>query len=168
MENCNCPPNRGHYYNGKITATLQRGPVGIPLINGVPLVGDISLPQLGLRGIYYDKTENWNAQLDFIGQAGAIYIYSDYVTKTDDEGNERAIPSIKIGDGTTPLIDSPFITSSDADYIVETIVDGVITRLSDNRMLVSPEDRERWDNKVTCVVDPENSGNLILTTLSGL
>ena len=168
MENCNCPPNRGHYYNGKITATLQRGPVGIPLINGVPLVGDISLPQLGLRGIYYDKTENWNAQLDFIGQAGGIYIYSDYVIETDDEGNERAIPSIKIGDGTTPLIDAPFITSRDADHIVDTIVESTITKLGEKKMLVSPEDRARWDNKVECHVDPENSGNLILTTLSGL
>ena len=175
METCNCPPNRGHYYNGKITATLQRGPIGIPLINGVPLVGDISLPQLGLRGIYYDKTENWNKQLDFIGQEGGIYIYSDYRVKTDDNGNEVKIPNIKIGDGTTPLVDAPFITSESAETIIntiiseveervtETVVPRVVEQLEVEQKLVSTEDRIRWDRKLTGDVDPDNPGNLILS-----
>ena len=159
----------------QLKGQLQRGPTGAPMINGVPLVGDIPLPRLGLRGIYYDKSENWNAQLDFIGAEGSVYIYSDYRVKTDDNGNEVKIPNIKIGDGTTPLIDRPFLTSEASETIVDTImgeieervtesvVPKVITRLENEQRLVSAEDRLRWDGKITGDIDPENPGNLILS-----
>lgn len=146
-----------------IKGTLSRGPYGIAMINGVPLVGNISLPRLGLRGIYYDKTENWNAQIDYIGSEGGIYIYSDYKTETDDQGNTINIPSIKIGDGTTPLIDSPFLTSGNAEIIIDEIYETIYNKLNEDRVLVTPEDRERWDGKIGCRIDEENPGNLILT-----
>lgn len=159
----------------QLRGQLQRGLNGTPMINGVPLVGDVSLPSLGLRGIYYDKTENWNAQIDFVGRAGGIYIYSDYKTVTDDEGNETRIPNIKIGDGTTPLIDAPYLVTDKAELVIDTImgdieervieavVPQVITTLENDSRLVSTEDRNRWDGKITGDIDPENPGNLILS-----
>lgn len=168
-------PNYSNRVSGTLRGVIQKGPYGVPMINGTPLVGDISLPQLGLRGIYYDKTENWNKQLDFIGQEGGIYIYSDYRVKTDDNGNEVKIPNIKIGDGTTPLVDAPFIASESAETIIntiigeveervtETVVPRVVEQLETEQKLVSTEDRIRWDRKLTGDVDPDNPGNLILS-----
>lgn len=159
----------------QLKGQLQRGPTGCPMINGVPLVGDVSLPSLGLRGIYYDTTANWNAQIDFIGREGGLYIYSDYKVVTDDNGNETKIPNMKIGDGTTPLIDAPFLVTERAEIILdtimgeieervtETVVPRVINILEADQKLVSVEDRARWNGKITGDVDPENPGNLILS-----
>lgn len=146
-----------------LNANLQRGPYGVPSINGVPLVGDISLPQLGLRGIYCDRTENWNAQIDFIGRDGAIYIYSDYSTEKDGAGGTVNVPSIKIGDGSTPLIDRPFVAAQFAEAVTDIVSESVIAKLNDDRMIVTQEDREKWDRKVTCLLDPDNYGNIIFS-----
>jgi hypothetical protein len=160
---------------GQLRGQLQKGPVGVPMINGVPLVGDISLPQLGLRGVYYDKTENWNLQRSLISQEGAIYIYSDYKTRVDDDGNEIRIPNMKIGDGTTPLIDAPFIAAEASEQIIETIVESVeqqvaghvaetvVQTLESDGKLVTTEDRENWNAKLSGRIDPDNPGNLILS-----
>lgn len=177
MENCSCRPgNTARHPCTQLVGELQIGPYGVPLINGVPIVGNISLPQLGLRGIYYDKTENWNAQTDLITQQGAVYIYSDYETQEKDDGTIVKIPNIKIGDGTTPLVDAPFISTFRAETIIDSLVDVVLERITDDiveettarlnaeNRLVSDEDREKWDNKVRCRIDPENDGNLILST----
>ena len=159
----------------QLKATLEKGPYGVPLLNGVPLVGSVDLPQIGLRAIYYDKTENWNRQLDFIGQEGCLYIYSDYAIKEDDEGNEIRIPNVKIGDGTTPLIDTAYLVSDRADNLINSIMAeleeqltenvqaNVIEALEQDKRLVTAEDRSNWNRKVTGYVDPENEGNLILS-----
>lgn len=56
--------------------------------------------------IDYNTTDGWNQAADTIAQKGVVYVYSDY--QTDKENNQ--IPGIKIGDGTSYLIDMPFAT----------------------------------------------------------
>ena len=65
--------------------------------------------------VYAATTAEWNAQTVLVSERNAIYVYTDYDT-VDDE----PVPSIKIGDGVTRVIDLTFlgtqgITSSDIE-----------------------------------------------------
>lgn len=79
-----------------------------PTINGVTIVGDVALTDLSLRAVYYDSTENWDAQEGLVSEKGAIYLYSDYLDYTDDDGNRITIPGIRVGDGKTLLRELQF------------------------------------------------------------
>lgn len=66
-----------------------------------------------------------------------IYVYSDEI-----EG--ELVQKIKIGDGVTKIGDLPFIARSDAQTVTQ-------------------EEKDRWNNKVSCSFDSEEEA-LILTT----
>lgn len=129
--------------------------MGVPMINGVPLVGNISLPELGLRGIYYDTKANWNAQSSLIGEAGYLYIYSDYQTITDQQGNPIQVPGIKVGDGVSYLIDSPFMS--------DVIMESILNHINDTVVHITAQEREFWNNKVTGFLSGDNTENLVLS-----
>ena len=78
-------------------------------INNIELIGNKTSADLGIPYVFYDTTENWDTQSTLVAIEGAIYIYSDY--KQDELG--RYIPGIKVGDGTTQLIDLPFIIGNE-------------------------------------------------------
>ena len=127
-----------------------------PQINGITLEGNIPLEALGIKEIYRDSTSNWNKQPNLIAENACIYIYSDYDTM-EIEGGIEYIPGIKIGDGTTYLIDLPFIT----DKIITTL----INHINDNTAHITDFERQFWNNKVTAYEDPENEGTLVLTKM---
>jgi len=54
----------------------------------------------------YDTEENWNKALNFIPLRGEVIIYA-----ADDL---TPFPRIKVGDGTTPVVDLPFASSGNA------------------------------------------------------
>lgn len=157
-----------------LKATLQKGPTGVPMINGFPLVGDVTLPSLGLRGIYYDTTEHWNSMTDLVSQEGAIYIFSDYTEKQVD-GETVKIPNMKIGDGTSLLSACQYVAtqyseeiiqeicSLIADEVAEQASERVLTQLSAEQKVVSPQDRINWNSKVSAYVSSGDPENLILT-----
>lgn len=93
--------------------------------------------------VLYASTATWNSKPRTISKAGYIYIYSDY---RDGE------PAMKIGDGKAFLIDLPFTD----DIFVEHINDTV--------RHITQEEREFWNNKVRCYIDPNNDKRLIFTT----
>lgn len=62
--------------------------------------------------IFYDTTDNWNAQIDYIPPEGAIIAYSDYIIK-----DGIVIPNFKISDGITHLIDQPFVSDDMRDTL---------------------------------------------------
>ena len=101
----------------------------------------------GDKEVFYGTTEYWNNQPQFIPIRGCVYIYSDH--DTDSEGNP--IAGLKIGDGTSYLIDMPFIDKKYAEHILDTAIH------------VSASDREFWNNKVTCKVDPININTLLIS-----
>lgn len=127
-----------------------------PSINGVPLVGDISLPELGLRGIYYDTTANWNAQPTLVAQAGSLYIYSDFEEIVVD-GNTSYAPNIKIGDGTSYLIDLPFLSSVTTKLL--------LAHINNTTIHVTAAERELWNNKVSAFLSEDDLENLVLSKL---
>lgn len=81
----------------------------LPTINGTKIVGDLSLQDIGSAPVYYATKEDWDAQTSLVSESGSIYIYSNYKTYTDDDGNTVNVPGIRIGDGTTYLSDLPFL-----------------------------------------------------------
>ena len=126
-----------------------------PKINHVVIEGDVSLSDLGLRAVYYDTKANWNAHTSMISEAGAIYIYSDYKTVYDEVDNPSFIPGIKIGDGTSYLIDMPFV--SDAMTME------LLRHMNNAEVHITQAERTFWNNKVSSFLDAEDTENLILS-----
>lgn len=107
----------------------------LPKINSVTVIGSKSLPDYGLRPIYYDTEANWNDQTNLVSEEGAIYIYT-YGTGDDIKFK------IKIGDGNAYLIDMPFVVDQP----------------------VSGLDKEFWNNKVSAYISLLNDEELVLST----
>ena len=105
-----------------------------PMINGAVLEGNQSSSDINI--IDSKTTAEWNSDPDLIAQKNMIYIYTDY-----DEVQGQKIPAIKIGDGTTYLIDLPFTSMGEGN--------------------VTPEQIEFWNNKVRVYIDENNQENLI-------
>lgn len=135
--------------------TSYNGLFNKPKINNTTLEGNIMLSQLGLRAIYYDTTSNWNMQPSLISEEGALYIYSDHQAIEDDVGNITYIPGLRIGDGTTYLIDLPFLSTVTTQAFYEHVND-IYTH-------VTPESRELWDNKVSSYLNASDPENLVLS-----
>jgi len=98
--------------------------------------------------IFYGTTQYWNDQPQLVAIRGGIYVYSDH--SKDTEGKD--IPGIKIGDGTSYLIDMAFTDEKYARHIMDSVIH------------ITQEEREFWNNKVRCFVHPQNNQQLIFTT----
>lgn len=88
-------------------------------------------------------TSDWDNFQDLKSKRNCLYIWTDY--RIIDGNN---IPGVKIGDGTTNVVDLPFIT----DWIIPG--------------LVTDEERLFWNNKITAYMDSSNAENLILSKQS--
>ena len=102
----------------------------------------------GSKEVFYGTTEYWNSQPHLLSVRGYIYVYSDH--STADDG--KVIPGIKIGDGTSYLIDMPFI---DDKYAKHTL---------DSTIHITAEERAAWNNKVRCYIDLQDTQHIIFTT----
>lgn len=98
-------------------------------------VAALNTQMLTKPSIYANTTDYWNTQLSLVSEENAIYVYTDY--DVTDEGN--FIPAIKIGDGSTLVIELPFISGS----------------------RVTTEDINRWDNKVSAKMSSADAEDLI-------
>lgn len=102
----------------------------------------------GSKEIFYGTTSYWNSQPQLISIKGGVYIYSDH--DIDSEGD--FIPGIKVGDGTSYLIDMPFADTKYAQHILDTTIH------------ITQAEREFWNEKVRCYINPSDSQNIIFTT----
>lgn len=125
-----------------------------PSINNVVLQGNTTLQQLGLQNIYYNTKDYWNSQPNLVAQEGAIYIYSDYYM-TYEDGSPVYVPALKIGDGTSYLIDMPVTSDTISDLLLDHINDAVIH--------VTNDDKTFWNNKSSAYFDPAASETLVLS-----
>lgn len=105
--------------------------------------------------VYYDTEENWNTARTTIAEKRAIYVYSNHRHIDDGHGNLYPVPSIKIGDGTSYLIDMPFINQ---ELEIE-----LANHINNTEIHITQEEREFWNNKVTCYMDDMNLENLIFS-----
>lgn len=137
----------------RISGSLQTSGISdtgtLSLINRV-LSGSSSLPKyVDASMVHCDTSEAWNSSRNLVAKNGHIYIYSDYNIIENDDGSETKIPGIKIGDGTSYLIDMPFVfTGTDRKDIT--------AHMNDMEKHVSVEDRDNWNEKVKPEVIGEN------------
>ena len=103
--------------------------------------------------IYYSKRKaQWDLDKNFISQKNILYIYSDYKI-LDKDGEQIFIPGLKIGDGTTYLIDLPFINNTtDGDEIEQKI----LNHINNNIIHISAEERDFWNNKLNLLLQSES------------
>lgn len=118
-----------------------------PSINGIELKGNKSSTAFGIPSIYYGTTEEWNSHIEIVSEFSAIYIYTDYKVESD-----ISFPAIKIGDGTTYLIDLPFVTAdtTGVEHMLE-------SHIADSLIHVSPEDRAFWNSKHKAIVGEDET-----------
>ena len=129
--------------------------VNRPRINGVELIGNKTTYELGLGQVYYDTTYAWNLQPSLIAERATIYVYSDYKVIYDDVGNPTFVAGIKVGDGTSYLIDMPFVTDEMTTVLLR--------HISNTTVHLTDAEREFWNNKISCFLDINDAENLILS-----
>ena len=98
--------------------------------------------------VFYDTTAHWNSKSALIGKEGCIYIYSDYKKNSQDQD----IAGIKVGDGKGYLIDAPFVSELLYDH------------LEDQIRHITQSEREFWNSKVRCYINPSDNESLMFTT----
>lgn len=98
-----------------------------------------------------DTVAGWNAQRLLISKANTIYVYTDYLTGTDENDEDYYIPAIKIGDGKGYLIDLPYVEQPYAEH------------LEDGTIHVTAEEKEFWNNKVRTYLSSDDEENLVFT-----
>ena len=105
--------------------------------------------------IYYDTTAGWNSTPALVAERGSIYVYSDRDSMDDGSGNITYIPGMKVGDGTSYLIDMPFI-----DLNVQNDLDD---HINDMIKHITQAERTSWNNKVSAFIDSQDAENLVLS-----
>ena len=101
--------------------------------------------QIGAR-TFYATTAYWNTQTSLESEEGAIYVYSDHYS--DENGT---VPGVKIGTGNAFVVDLPFVDRVYAEHIVDELIH------------ITDSERQYWNDKVTCYIDPLNAKNLIFS-----
>lgn len=104
--------------------------------------------------VYYDTTAGWNSKAGLIAQKQVLYIYTDGDSYEDVDGTIKNLPSIKIGDGTTYLVDLPAITTN-----IQTIQQ-FREHVENTDVHVTNQERLFWNEK--CRVDESLSDQGIL------
>ena len=116
------------------------------------IISRIKLPDGTIKrisNVHIDTTANWNAQSTLVGQEGHIYVYSDH-----DTVDGQNIPGIKIGDGTSYLIDNAFVDSNTSQ---------VLNHINDTTVHVTSTEKAFWNDKVTAYLDSDNQQKLVLS-----
>ena len=107
-----------------------------PMINGVPLTGDVSLSDLY---IVSENTEaGWAAMSDYVPKAGEICLYSDK-------------SKIKVGDGVVQIIDLPFVGEDDYRSVMNLLQNHVDDPVSH----ITNAERQFWNAKLNYNIDDE-------------
>ena len=95
--------------------------------------------------------QEWAEERSKIAEENVIYIYSNWETKEDDQGNVINIPRVKIGDGMGYLIDLPFIDDTFESHI------------KNKDIHVTLAQKQFWNNKVRTDDSEIDGQNLIFT-----
>lgn len=90
----------------------------------------------GTQEVYYGTTAEWSAQPTLVSARGAIYVYSDY----DTDSENRDIPNLKVGDGQTCVVDLAFMNCD-----------------------ITEAQKQFWNNKVTALLSEVDNETLIFT-----
>lgn len=110
----------------------------------------------GNANILRGTTAYWNAQASLTADANTIYIYTDHSTVDNGDGTYTIYPAIKIGDGTSYLIDMPFV-NGDLDETIQ-------NHIQDSTVHVTAAEKDFWNNKWRGYIENASPENLVFTT----
>ena len=106
------------------------------------LLGEVQQSGGGRVYVITKTTAEWNATPQRKSIIDTIYVYSDARSVTDPEtGDVTLIPRMKVGDGTTFIVDLPFSTMS-----------------------ITQDDIDRWDAKSTLQVEADELTETLVFT----
>lgn len=116
------------------------------------LLGNISgsiIPYpIDMSHVHYDTKANWDRQTFLIAERGHLYIYKD-AEVTYINGRRVTYPGIKIGDGSSYLIDMAYsVVGSDHEKL--------INHIQNTAIHVGSGDRINWNDKVSVSVVQSN------------
>ena len=107
-----------------------------PQINGVTLDGDQTSADLH---IVSENTEaGWDEMPDYVPKHGEICLYTD-------------TNQIKIGDGTVPIIDLPYVNGGNAEELARNLS----AHINNSSVHVDEDEREFWNNKLNYTISGE-------------
>lgn len=138
-------PYFGEFAGGGIGTTDYLQLDNKPQINSITLEGNLTAEELGLGKVYYDTKENWDAQTHLITERAAIYVYTNYEIIYDAVGNPIEIAGLKIGDGTSYLIDMPFVSDK--------ITAMLLSHIGDNTIHITAAERDFWNNAAQSAIE---------------
>lgn len=97
--------------------------------------------ELGLieSRVMYGTTAYWDGQPELIAKENAIYVYTDGFPRTPHN-----LVRFKVGDGQSYLIDLPYTDMVYYDHVSDPIIH------------ITQEEREFWNNKVSCTIEGES------------
>ena len=102
--------------------------------------------ELKMPKIYYHTKEYWDAQPTLVSEDQAIYVYTNY-----QSASGKDVAGMKIGDGSSYLIDVPFM-----DEVL-------MSHIQDTTIHITQQEREFWNNKVRSYVSDVSEEELIFT-----
>lgn len=85
-----------------------------------------------------------------VSKTGEIYVYTDYLSKTDESGRTVNTPGVKFGDGNAYVVDLPFI-NCDFESLEKNLNDHII----DSAVHVTQSEKDFWNGKYRAIVDGE-------------
>lgn len=110
--------------------------------------GGIIPAPIDMSHVHYDTKANWDRQTFLIAERGHLYIYKD-AEVTYINGRRVVYPGIKIGDGSSYLIDMSYsLVGSDHERLINHIQNSTIH--------VGTGDRMNWNDKVSVSVVQSN------------
>lgn len=119
------------------------------------------LGDLAGSNVIVNTTAGWQSNYNYIAPRGMVLVYTDHGTVTETVNNEeitKTVPGVKIGDGSTPVIDLSFV----GDDVIAQIRSELNTHINDNVRHITAAERTFWNNKINCN-DTVNTNNLVLT-----
>lgn len=116
------------------------------------VVGDIIS-----KNILVGTTAEWQARYNYVAPSETIIVYTNHGTITNNN-TTITVPAIKIADGSTPVVDLPFV----GDDVAAAIRSELNDHINDNIKHITAAERTYWNNKINCE-DTVNNHNLVLT-----
>ena len=109
------------------------------------------------KNIMIGTSSEWGEHSNYIAPSGTICIFTDHGT-VEINSTTITVPGIKITDGSTPIIDLPFV----GDDVTIPIRNELDEHINDSIRHITASERTSWTNKITCENTVQNN-NLIFT-----
>ena len=96
----------------------------------------------------------WDADRFLVSDKGVLYVY----TESGQTQSGQSITGLKIGDGTSYLVDLPFVSGGSANPSQE-----MIDHMNNLVIHITQAERDSWNNKVTAYISNVQNETIIFS-----